>query len=144
MDLSEIQQTAWEIAEEKGFHAARGSGDIFIRFAGESPNLEFVEVENEDGESIDVGEWTHDEDGPILRIEQIDPTPIALALIHSEVTEALEADRREQENFGEELADIVIRVADLAGEEGIDLEREVEEKMAKNADRPELHGGKQY
>lgn len=97
MHLSEIQQEAWETAEEKGFHEGRD-------------NL----------------------------------TPIALALIHSEVTEALEADRRGQDNFGEELADIIIRVADLAGCEDIDLEQEVKDKMAENRERPEMHGGKDY
>lgn len=72
--------------------------------------------------------------------------PSALALIHSEVTEALEAHRNDEgkESFGEELADIVIRVGDLAGEEAINLNYHVERKMAKNRDRDELHGGKEY
>lgn len=41
-----------------------------------------------------------------------------------------------------ELADIIIRVLDLAGKEGIDIQAAVEEKMAFNATRPHRHGGK--
>lgn len=41
-----------------------------------------------------------------------------------------------------ELADIVIRVADLSGRHGIDLERAIKEKMAYNATRSHRHGGK--
>ena len=48
-----------------------------------------------------------------------------LALVHSEVSEALEALRNgDKENFAEEMADIVIRVADICGNLGIDLEKE--------------------
>lgn len=64
-----------------------------------------------------------------------------LALVHSEVSEALEANRDGNGPlFAEELADVVIRVLDLAEHEGIDMEREITTKMRKNADRPRLHG----
>ncbi len=39
-----------------------------------------------------------------------------------------------------ELADAVIRIADLCGHLGIDLDAVIEEKMAYNADRPYKHG----
>lgn len=64
-----------------------------------------------------------------------------LALIHSEISEALEADRHgDAEGFAEELADAVIRIADLCGGLGIDLESAIIEKMDRNANRPRLHG----
>ena len=66
-----------------------------------------------------------------------------LALIHEEVSETLKAlrdDDREKE--AEEVADIVIRVLDYAAWRGIDLDIEVEKKMAKNRTRPHLHGRK--
>lgn len=79
---------------------------------------------------------------------------LKLALIHSEVTEALEvirdghppAERRFEEDrgkpigFDSELADIVIRVADLAGACGIDLEKAIKEKLAYNRGRKHMHG----
>lgn len=75
---------------------------------------------------------------------------LALALIHSEVSEALEELRSgaivsatlvsgKPVGFGSELADIVIRVADLAGAVGIDLEGEIERKHAYNLTRPYKH-----
>jgi NTP pyrophosphatase (non-canonical NTP hydrolase) len=41
-----------------------------------------------------------------------------------------------------ELADVVIRIMDMCGHYGIDLERAIQEKMAYNATRSERHGGK--
>lgn len=44
------------------------------------------------------------------------------------------------EGLPSELADIVIRAADMAYTEGIDLEEAILEKMAYNATRPHKHG----
>ncbi|WP_371378999.1 MazG nucleotide pyrophosphohydrolase domain-containing protein [Thalassotalea aquiviva] len=62
-------------------------------------------------------------------------TPLeALALIASEVGEAVNECRgtTPTEHLGEELADILLRVVDLAHWQGIDIEAKVIEKMAKN------------
>lgn len=78
----------------------------------------------------------HDEEGEIGTI---------LALVHSEVSEALEADRKgDSENFAEELADVCIRIFDLCGLKGIDLEKAILQKMEHNKHRPFKHGGKAY
>lgn len=93
-----------------------------------------------------------------------------LALIHSEVSEALEADRkgiscgsvaigiidvqddkefkeefeqRIKDTFQDELADIVIRVMDLAEFEAIDLESHIVAKVRYNTLRERKHG-KEY
>jgi NTP pyrophosphatase (non-canonical NTP hydrolase) len=64
-----------------------------------------------------------------------------LMLIVGEVAEAQEALRKDdQENFAEELADVVIRLFDLCGGLGIDLETEIKKKMDKNKLRPYKHG----
>ena len=64
-----------------------------------------------------------------------------LALITSEVGEAVEALRVPDEaGLEEELADIVIRVMDLAGARHLNLEAAMLAKMAKNDNRPWLHG----
>lgn len=85
------------------------------------------------------------------------PLPERLCLIHSEVSEALEEYRAghpttrtyynadkptKPEGVPSELADILIRVFDLAGAEGIDLDEIVAEKMLYNATRGYKHGGK--
>lgn len=64
-----------------------------------------------------------------------------LALVHSEVSEALEADRKgDEENFKEELADVIIRVLDRCGFENIDISKEVVKKMEANKRRGHKHG----
>jgi len=69
--------------------------------------------------------------------------PTLLCLIHSEVSEALEGFRHgDRKNVAEELADTIIRVLDLAGGLGIDIDAEVEAKLAKNRERGFRHGGK--
>lgn len=98
-----------------------------------------------------------------------------LCLIHSEVSEALEADRKKhyavkswniennvdlndlestsnkqyfkqefevaiKNSFEDELADVMIRVMDLAAYKGIDLEYHIKMKMAYNSMREHKHG----
>lgn len=46
------------------------------------------------------------------------------------------------EGIPTELADIIIRVLDLCGAEGIDIEGAISDKMAFNAQRPWRYGGK--
>lgn len=95
-----------------------------------------------------------------------------LCLIHSEVSEALECDRKGKyqsnfalpvqdvmllgeselfkrhfeynvkDTFEDELADIMIRVMDLAAYKGIDLEAHIAAKMRYNSLRPHKHGKK--
>lgn len=70
---------------------------------------------------------------------------VKLMLITSEVAEAMEADRNtDGENLREELADICIRVFDLAGALGFNLEQSIIHKMKVNEGRPRMHGGKRY
>lgn len=70
----------------------------------------------------------------------------ALALVHCEVSEAIESDRRREgkDRVAEELADVCIRVFDLAAEMGFDLEKAILDKMEHNKTREHMHGGKAY
>lgn len=100
--------------------------------------------------------------------------PRALCSIHSEVSEALEADRADktcpldaaralnsdtnidEEEFiikfenrikntlADELADIIIRTASTCASLDIDIEAHVQAKLHYNTTRPHKHGGKKY
>lgn len=82
------------------------------------------------------GEITHDKIGN------------KLALVHSEVTEVLEAIRKNQgsEKVVEEIADVIIRLLDvyaaMQNKEMISdsLDEILEKKININKDRPRLHG----
>lgn len=83
-----------------------------------------------------------------------DTVPAKLLMIHSEVSEATEDYRNGVDlvdvyfegvkpcGFGIELADIIIRVFDLATAVDIDLDKMLVLKMRYNETRPERHGGK--
>ena len=83
--------------------------------------------------------------------------PELLCLIHSEVSEVLEEYRNgrgytevyyneskpdKPEGIPIELADIVIRIADMCGAYEIDLDAALRTKLAYNQSRPYRHGGK--
>lgn len=88
--------------------------------------------------------WWHDKDGnSILN----NPYTVSnkLMLIVSEIAEAMEADRKNlmddklphRKGLEVELADAVIRIADLCGALNLDLGGAIAEKMAFNAVRPD-------
>lgn len=88
--------------------------------------------------------------------DDVNNIPEKLALIHSEISEALEEYRnfdrlseirermydRAPEGFGIELADAMIRILDLAEYLEIDMQQCIEIKMRYNKTRPLRHGGK--
>lgn len=76
-----------------------------------------------------------------------------VALCHSEISEALEADRNGEpllwtredgkpEGAAAEMADCVIRIFDWFGAKGIDPEKVIAEKHDYNTKRPYRHGKK--
>ena len=75
-----------------------------------------------------------------------------IALIHSELSEILEALRKpgqsdhipEFSGVEEEAADVLIRLLDMAKARGWRLEQAVDAKVAFNRTRPFKHGGKRF
>jgi NTP pyrophosphatase (non-canonical NTP hydrolase) len=81
--------------------------------------------------------------------------PTKLALVHDEVSEALQVHRDrygdgpendsgmtddQEAEFAEELADIIIRTLDLAGYYKFPIGEIIDEKLEKNRARPPKHG----
>jgi NTP pyrophosphatase (non-canonical NTP hydrolase) len=108
--------------------------------------MNIYDLQNEAHETAVEKGWWDDVD-PVKSI------PEKLALIHSEISEALEAYRDDQmgywqteegkpEGFGVELADAIIRILDLAGALNISLEYCIESKMEYNKTRPHRHGNR--
>lgn len=86
--------------------------------------------------AIDKGWWNEGRSIPEL-----------LCLIHSEVSEALEAYRNnipegDKGCMSEELADIIIRVFDMSEKLGLNIVEAVNKKYDFNLTRPYRHGGK--
>lgn len=130
-------------------------------------------VEECHGASKASGWWTHRAEGQtydLIRIINAPLTPLEkvlagalvaqkLCLSHSELSEAMEGHRKglmddklpHRPMIEVELADAVIRIADLAGALGLDLGGAIAEKMAFNRVRPDhkpenrqAAGGKAY
>lgn len=106
--------------------------------------------------ALEKGWWDLEEDreispGTILRSRSL---PEQIALMHSELSEALEEVRKpdarpfyisengKPEGWGVELADCVIRIMDTCRYYEQDLQALVEMKMKYNEGRPYKHGGK--
>lgn len=105
--------------------------------------------------SQSAGWWANKE---TIHID-VNIVPTKLCLIHSEISEAMEGHRKglmddklpHRPMIEVELADALIRIADLAGALGLDLGGAVDEKMAFNAHREDhkaenraAAGGKTY
>lgn len=150
--MSTIEQTfetnsSSETVEE--LIAKRDSDNI--RFAGQT-------LQNAcHGAAERAGWWTHKKSGyDLKRVMQNPEGPLEellagalvgqkLCLIHSEISEGMEGDRKKlmddklphRKMLEVELADAVIRAFDLAGGMGLDLGGAIAEKMAFNAIRPD-------
>ena len=97
--------------------------------------------------SVDKGFW----DGEIQEGERRN-TGEMIALMHSELSEALEGDRKPHpdkhvpafDNLAVELADCVIRIMEFGHARDVPVAQALIAKAQANAARPYKHGGKKY
>lgn len=95
--------------------------------------------------NVKAGWWTNLATGDLKPQGDVTEILAKLALVHSEVSEALEGCRKNlmddklphRKMIEVELADALIRILDLCGHEGLDIGGAVVEKLAFNAIRPD-------
>ena len=104
--------------------------------------------------AVDKGWWEDWDLGVTTTDEAAIKILSKLALVHSEVSEAVEDVRNNNWTLGpivqgwkpeglpSELADVIIRALDIAGALGIDTERAIRAKVDYNKSRSYKHGGK--
>lgn len=112
------------------------------------------------GRALEAGWWDNLKEGRVLTHEERHAlVPTKLMLVVSELSEAMEAHRKdlmddklpEIHGLEVELADAVIRIFDLAGAMGFDMGKTLAAKVLYNANRPDhkrearlAPGGKTY
>lgn len=128
MTLTDMQQEAWDLAEDKGLHS-----DLATMEPRQTTMIRLALMHTEVTEALN--ELTE----PLL-------TLIHLLTLHRQISQATQVVKRRGVTedsllaLADELADIVIRTGDLAGCLGIDLDAAVTAKMAVNRGRPYKFG----
>lgn len=128
--LARVARDSWRIAEDKGFHAAENGTGIDRRLMLIVSELAEAQDELRSGHEPTEVYFNAPDDGGTH------PRPVS----DYGTMRTLAASGLKPEGFGVELADAVIRIFDLAEEEGINIGALIDVKLACNATRPRLHG----
>lgn len=156
MDLADLQKEAYDNSDRHGFHIEKDLtlDELAMEYAA------YVERFPRDQFPMVIEDYVTALERRIKFLTAALIIPTKLMLIVSELAEAMEEHRAgkppiyfedgnpKPEGIGPELADVAIRLGDLAGiieqtNAGFSLDREVQRKMKFNATRPFKHGGKQ-
>ena len=141
MNLNTIIQNSHHNATEKGFHDANARFDAFLESAKTAAALSCAYGGFAKKQLVDFFAQAE----AVAADYRLAKQSQALLLMVTEIAEAAEALRTgDAGNHAEEMADVIIRATDYAGEYGIDLNAEVLEKMRVNRERPVMHGGKRF
>jgi NTP pyrophosphatase (non-canonical NTP hydrolase) len=156
MHIREMQQKAGEDSKRKGFHDAPATvGDLLMLVCTEAAEAmeDYRTHEAPDGAKEAGFELTDiifaSDDGGVYSEQKTDADIEEMLAEERAEPDGLTPEREKDIRklykpcgFPSELADIIIRVGDLAYRYGIDLEKAIEEKMKYNATRTFMHGGK--
>jgi NTP pyrophosphatase (non-canonical NTP hydrolase) len=154
-DHAEAMQKLWQTADTRErmnsqtIATLRAENDRLVdeaynaRQSAKGENALRLEAETSIDDLVDKAHANALDKGFWADVDTNDPRHVLalLMLITTEVAEAAEAVRKsDPDNFAEELADICIRVFDVAGGMGVDLSEEIVTKMRTNKARPRKHG----
>ena len=147
-DSGPIRPTVNELAAEIGLDALAALVHETAKEKGFWPTKYYTSVDD----YSEVPEATHNLFAEPNVVAQVTEEAIytKLALVHSEVTEVLEAIRKDQgeDKVVEEMADILVRLLDLwaalknTGQVERSLDEAIQTKMKVNEGRPKLHGNR--
>ena len=124
MNIKQLIKEAHKAAVEKGFYEKdKNIGELLMLIVSEL------------GEALEAHRCG--------RICNDDIVIFAIGWIETGSFSELEYEENIKGTFGEEIADVFIRLADLCGYMGIDIEKHIKAKMEYNKTRPIKHG-KEY
>lgn len=144
MSIKELQDRAYRQSADKGFHDNEPTEPrAVLSLNAERIALMHSEL-SEALEELRAGHAANETYYPQRRL----PSSLVYEVGPERARELIDAKYADQpakpEGVPSELADVVIRVLDFCGTNGIDLEAMVLEKLDYNATRGHKHGGKKF
>lgn len=149
MDLADIQKTSYKIAMDHGFWSTEEDRNVPSKLALIHSEVSEALGEYRHGRMELYYHYTGPKEGHDGILESLESDEGRVYLVETDhISRTLMTHEKyielgyeaKPEGFGIELADTIIRIADLAGHLGIDLEKLIRLKWEYNVDRPFKHG----